>query len=82
MNEVFLIGKVVSEIYFNFLIESKYISVASFYIKTVNKQIINIKAYDGLADFTYRKLAIGNLVFVYGKLEQDCAKARKLIIMK
>ena len=54
MNEVFLIGKVVSEIYFNFLIESKYISVASFYIKTVNKQIINIKDYDGLADFTYK----------------------------
>ena len=82
MNEVFLIGKVVTEIHFNFLIELKYISVASFYIETINKQIISIKAYDELADFTYRELATGNLVFVYGKLEHDYVKARNLKIMK
>ena len=41
-----------------------------------------IKAFDELADFTYKRLVLGNIVFVYGKLKQDCVKAWKLIIMK
>ena len=43
MNEVFLIGKVISKIEFDFIIESKSISCATFYIKTLNNQIIKIK---------------------------------------
>ena len=78
MNEVFLIGKVISKIEFDFIIESKSISCATFYIKTLNNQIIKIKAYDSLADFVYSKLSTNRIIFIYGRLEDDYVTARNI----
>ena len=46
MNEVFLIGNIVNEIEFKFIINSKNISIAMFNIETDDKQVIKIKAYN------------------------------------
>ena len=70
MNEVFLIGKVISNVNFNFIINSKHNSIARFNIKSLNGQIINIIAYDSLADFVYSKVNLDNLVFIHGYLSQ------------
>ena len=78
MNEVFLIGKVISKIEFDFIIESKSISCATFYIKTLNNQIIKIKAFDGLADFVYSKLSTNKIIFIYGRLEDNYVTARNI----
>ena len=56
MNEVFLIGKIISNIEFKFIINSKNKAIACFEIKTADKQIVRIQAYNQLADFTYSKL--------------------------
>ena len=56
MNEVFLIGKIISNIEFKFIINSKNKAIACFEIKTVDKQIVRIQAYNQLADFVYSKL--------------------------
>ena len=43
MNEVFIIGKIITEVKFNFILKSKHISVSRFKIMTVyDKQEINI----------------------------------------
>lgn len=70
MNEVFLIGKVISNVTFEFMINYKHISIARFNIKSMNGQIINVIAYDNLADFVYSKVNLNNLVFIYGYLNQ------------
>ena len=45
MNKVFLIGKIITDIDFKFIIGSKNISIAKFKIETMDRQIIAIKAY-------------------------------------
>ena len=71
MNKVFLIGKIITDIYFKFIISSKNISIARFKIATLDKQRVPIKAYNEMADYAYRKLNRNNLIDIEGKLEKD-----------
>ena len=71
MNKVFLIGKIITDIYFKFIISSKNISIARFKIATLDKQVVPIKAYNEMADYAYRKLNRNNLIDIEGKLEKD-----------
>ena len=71
MNKVFLIGKIITDIDFKFIISSKNISIARFKIETMDRQIIEIKAYNEMADYAYRKLNRNNLIDIEGKLEKD-----------
>ena len=71
MNKVFLIGKIITDIDFKFIISSKNISIARFKIATLDKQIVPIKAYNEMADYAYRKLNRNNLIDIEGKLEKD-----------
>ena len=72
MNEVFLIGKIITEIEFKFIINSKNISIARFKIKTLDKQIIQIKAYNEIADYVYSKFNKNDFIVIEGILEEDC----------
>ena len=69
MNEVFLIGKIVTEIEFKFIINSKHISIVLFEIELLNKSVVRVKAYDEMADFVYSKLKKDHTIFVNGKIE-------------
>ena len=71
MNEVFLIGKIITDIDFKFIINSKNISVALFEIELLDKQIVKLKAYNEMADLCYSKLNQNNWIFVNGKIESD-----------
>ena len=71
MNVVFLIGNIVNEIEFKFIINSKNISIAMFNIETDDKQVIKIKAYNELADYCYSKLEKSKRVFIYGKIAEN-----------
>ena len=71
MNEVFLIGNIVNEIEFKFIINSKNISIAVFNIETDDKQVIKIKAYNELADYCYSKLETRQRVFIYGEISEN-----------
>ena len=79
MNEVFLMGKIITEIKFDFLLNSKKKSIARFYIETLGKQKIKIVGYDDIADFCYSKLNKGNRIFMYGMLNKDGVIVRKII---
>ena len=76
MNEVFLIGKVISDIEFKFIINSKNKAIARFEIETANKQIVRIQAYNQLADFAYSKLNKNDKVFINGYIEANVVKVK------
>ena len=72
MNEVFIIGKIITEVKFDFILNSKHISVSRFKIMTVyDKQEINITAYDEMADYVYVNIKQGNFVMINGYLKND-----------
>ena len=68
MNEVFLIGNIVNEIEFKFIINSKNISIAMFNIELDDKQIIKVKAYNEIADYCFSKLKNTDRIFINGEL--------------
>ena len=76
MNEVFLIGKIISDIEFKFIINSKNKAIARFEIETANKQIVRIQAYNQLADFAYSKLNKNDKVFINGYIEANVVKVK------
>ena len=67
MNLCFIIGKIVSEIEFKFIVNNKkYMSIAYFDIELKNKSIIKVKAYNELADYCYSKLKKNSIYFFQG----------------
>lgn len=76
MNEVFLIGKINSDIELKFIINSKNKAIACFEIKTADKQIVRMQAYNKLADFAYSQLNKNNKVFINGYIENNVVKAK------
>ena len=70
MNEVFLMGKVITGIEFKIIIHSKRISRVKFKVKILeDNEIISIVAYDELADYIYRNINIADIVTVNGYIE-------------
>ena len=80
MNEVFLIGKLISDIEFKFIINSKNKAIACFEIKTADKQIVRMQAYNKLADFAYSKLNTNDKVFINVYIEANMVKVKFLNI--
>ena len=72
MNEVFIIGKIITEVKFDFILNSKHISVSRFKIMTIyDKQEINITAYDEMADYVYANIKLEDLVMINGYLKNN-----------
>ena len=82
MNEVFLIGKIICDIEFKFIINSKNKAIACFEIKTADKQIVRMQAYNQLADFAYSKLNTNDKVFINGYIEAKVVKVKCINIWK
>ena len=76
MNEVFLIGKIISNIEFKFIINSKNKAIACFEIKTADKRVARVQAYNQLADFAYSKLNTNDKVFINGYIEANVVKVK------
>ena len=82
MNEVFLIGNIITNINFDFMINSRNMSISRLKIRTLDNHNINICTYDSLADFAYSELKENDVIFIYGKLRQDyvqCYYIKKLM---
>ena len=74
MNICFLMGKIISDVKFDFVIgNNKYlkngkISVVRFKVELLDENVVNIIGYNDIADFCYQKLEKGNIVNILGKL--------------
>ena len=82
MNEVFLIGKIISNIEFKFIINSKNKAIACFEIETNDKQIVRVQVYNEIADFAYSKLNTNDKVFVNGYIEANVVKVKCINVWK
>ena len=72
MNEVFIIGKVITEVKFDFILNSKHISAVRFGVMTMcDKQEINVITYDEKADYVYATIKQKDVVMLNGYLEYD-----------
>ena len=57
MNICFLIGKIINDIDFKFVVnDKKYYAIAIFQIKLNNKSVITVKGLNEIADYCYRNL--------------------------
>ena len=72
MNICFLIGKIISDVEFDFIIDNnkglknEKISVVRFKLKLLDENVVNIIGYNNIAEFCYQKLNIGNYTFIEG----------------
>ena len=73
VNICILVGKIVSEIEFEFIIKSKHKSITYFNVELVNKSIVKIKAYNSKADYAYRNYKKNQIVVIKGKIRSDGA---------
>ena len=80
MNICFLIGEIVSEIQFEFILNSKNNSIAMFKLKLSNESIIEIQAYDEMADYCYMNLKIRYNIFIYGSIKRHIVLLKEIII--
>ena len=57
MNICFLIGKIINDIDFKFVVnDKKYYAIAIFQIELNNKSVITVKGLNEIADYCYRNL--------------------------
>ncbi len=71
MNLCMLIGKIISNIKFEFIINSKNVSIVQFDIQLNNNSIVKIKAYNEIADLCYRELIKGDIIYVLGEINSN-----------
>ncbi len=72
MNLCFLIGEIISDIEFKFIINSEqYIAISIFTLKVSENCILKVKAYNELADMCYQKLAKGDVIAIQGVIENN-----------
>lgn len=68
MNLVFILGKIISNIEFKFIIKNKNKSIAIFKVKLLDDTIITVKAYNKNADYCYSKLNKNDTIYIEGYL--------------
>ena len=66
MNICFFVGKIISEINFDFILNSKNISIARFDIELLNGNTIKVKGYNEIADYCYSTLKQGMNIQIQG----------------
>ncbi len=69
MNLCFLMGTIINEVEFKFILNSKNISIAMFEIQLNNQSQIKVKAYNEMADKCYRKLVKKDKIIIQGELD-------------
>ena len=71
MNLCIVMGKIISEIEFKFIIDSKNKSIVEFEIETLDSNIVKIYGYNEIADYCYRKLSIYDNILIEGIVCQN-----------
>lgn len=71
MNLCFIIGKIISNIEFQFVLNSKYTSIVIFELQLENGSRIIIKAYDEMADKCYKTLIESDMIGIQGELNSN-----------
>ena len=68
MNEVFIIGKVIGEVKYKFILEKHNNAKAVISVELLDKTKLEVIAYNEIADYVLRNLDENKLVFINGKI--------------
>ena len=79
MNICFLLGKVVDDIEFKFIYNSKNVSISMFKLMLSNKSIVECEAYDEIADYIYRNIKRDDLIFIEGTIRNKNINIHNII---
>ncbi len=66
MNQVFILGKIISDIEFKFMIKNKNKAIAIFKVKLLDDTIVTVEAYNEKADYCYSKLNKNDTIYIQG----------------
>ena len=66
MNQVFILGKIISDIEFKFMIKNKNKAIAIFKVKLLDDTIVTVEAYNEKADYCYSKLTKNDVIYIQG----------------
>ncbi len=69
MNLCFIIGKIINDVDFKFILSGKHKSIVILKIKLINGSEIEVRAYDEIADICYRFFNKNEIVLVEGRLD-------------
>lgn len=78
MNEIFLIGKIIENVKYKFMVEKHKDAKAIINLELLDKTKIEIIAYNEQADYALRNLKVNNTIFVYAKLLNNKIQAIEL----
>ena len=73
MNLVFIYGKIIEEIKFHFIINNKHVSIARFKLELSSGSVVQVIAYDEIADLCYQKLKPQMKAYIQGKVTTKLA---------
>ena len=68
VNEVFIIGKLISEVKYKFILEKHNNAKAVISLELLDKTNLEVIAYKEIADYVFRNLDKNDLVFINGKI--------------
>lgn len=72
MNLCYLIGKIISDIEFKFIINDKnYTAIAIYELELLDKNRVIVHAYNKIADYSYQKLKQEDYILIEGCLETE-----------
>lgn len=71
MNLCILLGVIISDIEFKFIVEGKNKSIAYFDMLLLNKSIVKVRAYNEKADYIYKNFKINQSVIIEGKIRDN-----------
>ena len=66
MNQVFILGIIISDIEFKFIIKNKNKAIAIFKVKLLDDKIVTVEAYNEKADYCYSKLNKNDTIYIQG----------------
>ena len=66
MNQVFILGKIISDIEFKFIIKKKNKAIVIFKVKLLDDTIVTVEAYNEKADYCYSKLNKNDTIYIQG----------------
>lgn len=70
MNEVFLMGKVIKEIEYRFMLEKGKNAKAEIKLELLDKTQLKVIAYNEEADYTLQNIRKNDDVFIYGIIKE------------
>ena len=77
MNIVILCGKIQKKVEFNFICDSKYVSIARGSLILKDKNVVDIYGHDDIADFLYRNE--DKLIWIEGSIRENGVELKSIL---